>query len=185
MYDYTCQNCGGLVPEPMKAYGYSGRYCYCPNSRKPMPNENNHKHRWQRLCNGDGLCECGAKLIEPFPTKTSNENKCCDGECNHDDCCGKIPENCTHTPTQSWEEDIRDLARDPDCHDMLIGVVHSLLSSKEKEVIEEVVGEIEKSLREIDKKEGKDIDNWSQTGKVVYYYLSSLKQKLEGKINEK
>lgn len=22
--------------------------------------------------------------------------KCCDGECNHDDCCGKIPENCTH-----------------------------------------------------------------------------------------
>jgi hypothetical protein len=22
--------------------------------------------------------------------------RCCDGECNHDDCCGKIPENCTH-----------------------------------------------------------------------------------------
>lgn len=19
---------------------------------------------------------------------------CCDGECNHDDCCGKVPENC-------------------------------------------------------------------------------------------
>lgn len=26
---------------------------------------------------------------------------CCDGECNHDDCCGKIPENCTHTQ-ESW-----------------------------------------------------------------------------------
>ena len=25
------------------------------------------------------------------------EKGCCDGECNHDDCCGKIPENCTHT----------------------------------------------------------------------------------------
>ena len=24
------------------------------------------------------------------------EKKCCDGECNHDDCCGKITENCTN-----------------------------------------------------------------------------------------
>lgn len=24
------------------------------------------------------------------------EEWCCDGECNHDDCCGKIPENCNH-----------------------------------------------------------------------------------------
>ncbi len=29
-------------------------------------------------------------------TNPPSEVKCCDGECNHDDCCGKIPENCTH-----------------------------------------------------------------------------------------
>lgn len=34
MYDYNCGRCGGLVPEPMKAYGYAGRYCHCA---KPKP----------------------------------------------------------------------------------------------------------------------------------------------------
>lgn len=29
---------------------------------------------------------------------TPDMEKCCDGECNHDDCCGKIPENCSHRP---------------------------------------------------------------------------------------
>lgn len=29
MYDYHCGKCGGLVAEPMKAYGYSGQYCHC------------------------------------------------------------------------------------------------------------------------------------------------------------
>ena len=32
---------------------------------------------------------------------------CCDGECNHDDCCGKIPENCTHSPKESEEWEAR------------------------------------------------------------------------------
>ena len=36
-------------------------------------------------------------------------SECCDGECNHDDCCGKIPENCTHKESpvsqsvEGWE----------------------------------------------------------------------------------
>jgi|ERR1035437_7460745 hypothetical protein len=33
-------------------------------------------------------------LEEKFPQP--DEPKCFDGECNHDDCCGKIPENCKH-----------------------------------------------------------------------------------------
>ena len=37
----------------------------------------------------------------------SKTTECCDGECNHDDCCGKIPENCTHV-SQSVEEDSLD-----------------------------------------------------------------------------
>lgn len=27
---------------------------------------------------------------------TKKSSFCCDGECNHDACCGKIEENCTH-----------------------------------------------------------------------------------------
>lgn len=41
----------------------------------------------------------------------SKTTECCDGECNHDDCCGKIPENCTHKESpvsQSVEEDSLD-----------------------------------------------------------------------------
>lgn len=38
--------------------------------------------------------------------------RCCDGECNHDDCCGKIEENCaTNCPCHQsesieWEKDL-------------------------------------------------------------------------------
>lgn len=34
MYDYHCGRCGGLVPEPMKAYGYAGKWCHC---KEPLP----------------------------------------------------------------------------------------------------------------------------------------------------
>ena len=33
-YDYHCGRCGGLVAEPMKAYGYSRQFCHCP---EPTP----------------------------------------------------------------------------------------------------------------------------------------------------
>lgn len=36
MYDYYCGKCGGLVPEPMKAYGYAGRYCSCATPTHPL-----------------------------------------------------------------------------------------------------------------------------------------------------
>ena len=38
MYDYNCGKCGGLVPEPMKAYGYAGRYCSCESPTPPLGN---------------------------------------------------------------------------------------------------------------------------------------------------
>lgn len=36
---------------------------------------------------------------------------------------------------ESWEKDILALAKDPDCHDMLLGVVKSLLSEREKKYV--------------------------------------------------
>ena len=42
-------------------------------------------------------------LIEKIAGEVESIGECCDGECNHDDCCGKIPENCTHTVSQSVE----------------------------------------------------------------------------------
>lgn len=26
----SCLNCGGLIGEPGKVYGYAGKWCYCP-----------------------------------------------------------------------------------------------------------------------------------------------------------
>lgn len=37
-------------------------------------------------------------LLKASPTK-DKKHICCDGECNHDDCCGKIPENCPLAPS--------------------------------------------------------------------------------------
>lgn len=36
MYDYNCGRCGGLVPEPMKAYGYAGSFCHCAEPLRPQ-----------------------------------------------------------------------------------------------------------------------------------------------------
>ena len=35
------------------------------------------------------------------PPRDEKKHECCDGECNHDDCCGKIPENCPLLATRS------------------------------------------------------------------------------------
>jgi phage terminase large subunit GpA-like protein len=29
MSDSMCQHCGGLIAEPMKAYGWAGKWCHC------------------------------------------------------------------------------------------------------------------------------------------------------------
>lgn len=33
---YSCQKCGGAVGEPGKAYGYAGKWCYCPEPTQPL-----------------------------------------------------------------------------------------------------------------------------------------------------
>ncbi len=38
MYDYNCAKCGGLVAEPMKPYGYAGRFCQCDRPEMPRSN---------------------------------------------------------------------------------------------------------------------------------------------------
>lgn len=44
----------------------------------------------------------------------SKTTECCDGECNHDDCCGKIPENCTHVSqsVEGWEKEFDEKFKD-------------------------------------------------------------------------
>jgi hypothetical protein len=36
--------------------------------------------------------------------KTLKKHICCDGECNHDDCCGKVEANCTNQTLKAIEE---------------------------------------------------------------------------------
>lgn len=35
-----------------------------------------------------------------FEKRYNQTHTCCDGECDHDDCCGKIPENCSLLTTK-------------------------------------------------------------------------------------
>lgn len=42
------------------------------------------------------------------------------------------------------------------------------------EVIEVVVGQVNKIKKSIQEKEGKDIDSWTETGKVAYFYVDKL-----------
>ncbi len=37
-------------------------------------------------------CHCDDGTCEAHSTPT--QHTCCDGECNHDSCCGKVSENC-------------------------------------------------------------------------------------------
>ena len=53
----------------------------CPNIGKEIGDYYNGEYR-----------ESIAELLEKGVIE--EEHECCDGECNHDDCCGKIPENC-------------------------------------------------------------------------------------------
>lgn len=58
MYDYNCGKCGGLVAEPMKPYGYSGRFCGCETPTPPIGNN--------KITSTDGttyiqICTCGQK----------------------------------------------------------------------------------------------------------------------------
>lgn len=30
-YDTICANCGGLIADPVKVYGWGGTFCHCPD----------------------------------------------------------------------------------------------------------------------------------------------------------
>lgn len=75
MYDYNCQRCGGLVAEPMKPYGYAGRFCHCPDPIMPKANV------YSTNTNGTTfiqICTCGQKCPihePPQPRPLSEEEK--------------------------------------------------------------------------------------------------------------
>lgn len=83
--------------------------------------------------------------------------ECCDGECNHDDCCGKIEANCTHkksVPVEKWEKEFDELkkgflstvngewwASDEDfIKDFISRTIATAVSNREKEEKEEKYG---------------------------------------------
>lgn len=51
MYDYNCVKCGGLVPEPYKVYGYSGRFCQCEKPEAPQTRPTALKTEGTCTCN--------------------------------------------------------------------------------------------------------------------------------------
>lgn len=76
------------------------------------------------------MCGCGILRAEhgngangyctPLASKEGECTKCCDGECNHDDCCGKISENCKNNcschkkeePEEGWEKELKSICID-------------------------------------------------------------------------
>lgn len=47
----TCTKCGGFVGEPMKAYGYAGKWCHCVEPSKLTPTNQTFIQ----------VCTCGQK----------------------------------------------------------------------------------------------------------------------------
>jgi len=83
MYDYICQKCGGLVPEPMKAYGYSGRYCHCETPTLPIKtvevmkastifegDNSSLKKTFEEATGGDEF----EQFLNKYPTKTIGQH---------------------------------------------------------------------------------------------------------------
>ena len=56
--------------------------------------DDNESH-WK--CSGigsEGDCGCPCHSTSSDNTENVPTHTCCDGECNHDNCCGKVPNNC-------------------------------------------------------------------------------------------
>jgi len=90
---------------------------------------------------------------KPFEVAEQEEKHiCCDGECNHDDCCGKIEENCpnfrgtvkavlVNIPAEqeikeTWEEKLKEKWLNSSgitSVDFIIQEVNQLLQAREKE----------------------------------------------------
>lgn len=66
----TCQQCGGFIGEPGKAYGYAGKWCHCPKAAlKPVsPTTGQIVKDWPEKCpphdwgrDGENCVKCGTK----------------------------------------------------------------------------------------------------------------------------
>ena len=71
----------------LEAVSHISKENYNPNAAKPYEELNVQ----QKAIDVYIAEKCNSLL------HSHEEKGCCDGECNHDDCCGKIPENCTYT----------------------------------------------------------------------------------------
>ena len=79
-------------------------------------------HIQQNKCNCDGPYTCKkhdgefAFCSNPKCTchSTPTQHTCCDGECNHDSCCGKVPENCPNYYKESNHPDLHPAPTQPE-----------------------------------------------------------------------
>lgn len=114
------------------------------------------------------------RLIKAKNEREMKENmpeSCCDGECNHDDCCGKIPENCTHKENMpEWERELLDLLllmQVPDengavtikVNDVLDYVSTVVVQEREK-AVSKAIGQIRDAFLERGKDLGEDTILW-------------------------
>lgn len=80
-----CKNCGGFIGEPMKVYGYAGKWCHCLN---PQQQEN------------------PMKATKELPH--TDAQKCCKSlHTSLAMICG-CPCHTPHTPSSDWESDFMD-----------------------------------------------------------------------------
>lgn len=66
-YNYHCGKCGGFVPEPNVAYGYSGQYCSCEVPTPPIGDFAKDMH------------DIGRKIINDLttPMREEPQSECC------------------------------------------------------------------------------------------------------------
>jgi len=60
----TCLNCGGAIGEPGKAYGYAGKWCYCPVLQGQRPASHEQRLDMQRAPQMDELKKLHEKSLE-------------------------------------------------------------------------------------------------------------------------
>ena len=87
------------------------------------------KNKWNKDC---VMCQNLGFACEFHLKHTPTQHICCDGECNHDDCCGKVTENC---PNYYKETNRPDLHPAPIQPEWMKGLIEEYLVFCEKENI--------------------------------------------------
>lgn len=131
---------------------------------------------WIKKGNNPHFINC--PCYKSLPPKTE-KHICCDGECNHDDCCGKVEENCPNygktEEVEDWEINWKAILQirlenagvNPVTQigiiEMMVKFISNILSSNTERVKKEYIKQIEK------------LDDYSICGKDVINIINNIK----------